>query len=199
MVICWTVKPSQTLSRPGSHQVLWHLILDAGRNGGNGGNGWMGSKVDDAKWSNLLKNCFGSTQSCSFSYFILNLNLFLPEESFMLKDKLLASQFSRLLRLLQHHEWCQSGGGFGGEFLFSPRSKESASKKEMRCWVQLIHFSFRWLRWWDGPLASLVSSCWRGKLQTAAGKALCWDAQALPTLRWDSQKAATLRKLHQNR
>ena len=54
----------------------------------------------------------------------------------------------------------------------------------MRCWVQLINFSFRWLRWWDGPLASLVSSCWRGKLQTAAGKALCWDAQALPTLRY---------------
>ena len=82
---------SQTLSRPGSHQVLWHLILDAGRNGGNGGNGWMGSKVDDAKWSNLLKNCFGSTQSCSFSYFILNLNLLIPEESFMLKDKLQAN------------------------------------------------------------------------------------------------------------
>lgn len=90
MVICWTVKPSQTLSRPGSHQVLWHLILDAGRNGGNGGNGWMGSKVDDAKWSNLLNNCFGSTLLQLLLLYLESQSVF-PEESFMLKDKLQAN------------------------------------------------------------------------------------------------------------
>lgn len=92
--------------------------------------GWVkgGSTMRSGRMVDII--VFGSTKLQLLLLKILNLNLFLPEESFMLKDKLLASQFSRLPRLLQHHEWCQSGGGLGGSSYFhrDPRNLHPRSR-----------------------------------------------------------------------
>ena len=86
--------------------------------------GWVKGGRCSGEWLNL---CFRSTlfPHCSgFSYFILNRNLFFSEQKLHV-ERQMASQFggksvsrlptSTLLRCLQHHEWCQSGGG---QFLF---------------------------------------------------------------------------------
>lgn len=92
----------------------------------------MGQRwVHDAKWSNGWHNCFW------FHKVAASLTENLESQSVSSWRKLHVErqiackfQFSRLLRLLQHHEWCQSGGGLGGSSYFhrDPRNLHPRSR-----------------------------------------------------------------------